>query len=72
MKTVVYTDVVQRVLHASVKTAYTVAIKTHYVIPVCTTVFQDQPSGSKHVEDIKKLKINVLIYKRCILLVFIV
>jgi len=29
------------------------------------------PSGSKYVEDIKKLKIKILIYKSCILLVYI-
>ena len=29
---------------------------------------EDEPLGSKHVEDIKKLKIKMLIWKRCILL----
>jgi hypothetical protein len=33
---------------------------------------EDEPSGSKHVEEIKKLKIEILIYKRCILFVYIV
>ena len=28
---------------------------------------EDEPSGSKHVEDIKKLKIKILISKMCIL-----
>ena len=31
---------------------------------------EDEPSGSTHVEDIKKIKI--LIYKMCILLVYVV
>jgi hypothetical protein len=36
------------------KTAYTDARKTYYTIPVRTTVFlKFEPSGSKHVEDIK-------------------
>ena len=31
----------------------------------------DEPSGSKHVEDIKKLEVKILIWKMCILLVCI-
>jgi hypothetical protein len=42
----------------------------------CTCIYnhltEDEPSVSKHVEDIKKLKIKILIYKRCILLVYTV
>jgi len=30
---------------------------------------EDEPSGSKHVEDIKKLKIEILIYKMYISLI---
>jgi len=33
---------------------------------------EDLPSGSKHVEGIRKLKSKILINKRCLLLVFIV
>ena len=33
---------------------------------------EDEPSGSKHVEDIKKLKIETVIQKICILSVDIV
>jgi len=44
------------------KTAYTDACKTHYTIAVYTTVFLTMnPSSSKHAEDIKKLKIEILI-----------
>ena len=31
---------------------------------------EDEPSGSKHVED--NIKIKIFVYKRCILLVYIV
>ena len=44
------------------KTAYTDACKTHYTITVHTTAFLNyESSGSKYVEDIKKLKIKTLI-----------
>jgi hypothetical protein len=33
---------------------------------------EDEPSGSKHVEDIKKLDIKISIYEMCISLVYIV
>ena len=39
MKSVVHTDMVHFVLHASVKTTYTDASKTHYALPVYTNVF---------------------------------
>jgi len=32
---------------------------------------EDEPLGSKHVEDIRKLKIKILIKEMCILLVYI-
>ena len=49
------------------KTAYNDSCKTHYSLPYhnCTymynSVSEDEPSGLKHVEDIKKLKIQILI-----------
>ena len=33
---------------------------------------EDEPSGSKHVEDTTKIEIKILIYEMCILLVYIV
>jgi len=33
---------------------------------------EDEPSASKHAEDIKKLRIKILIYEMCISLVYIV
>ena len=45
-------------------------------VKFCTSIYnslpEDEPSGSKHVEDIKKLKIKILISKMCILSVCIV
>jgi len=35
------------------QTAYTEACKTHYSIPVYTTLPEDELAGSNHVEDIK-------------------
>jgi hypothetical protein len=39
---------------------------------VCNRIPEDEPSGSKHVEDSKTLKIKILIWKRYILLVCII
>jgi BRCT domain type II-containing protein len=33
---------------------------------------EGEPSGSKHLEDIKKLKIKILVQEMCISLVYIV
>jgi len=33
---------------------------------------EDEPPGSKHVEDNKRLKIKILIWKRCIFSVYII
>jgi hypothetical protein len=44
------------------QTAYTDARTTHYTVPVRSTVFpEDEPSGSKYMEDIKRLKLIILI-----------
>jgi len=52
-----------RTHYSTYKTAYTNACKTHYTTPVYNRLPEDEPSGSKHVED-KKIKIKILIYKR--------
>jgi len=61
-KTVVCTGTFDRTHYSNCKTAYTDACKTHYTITVHTTAFLNyESSGSKYVEDIKKLKIKTLI-----------
>jgi len=53
------------------KTTDTDACKSCCTVPVHATIFlKMNPQGSKHVEDIIKFKI--LVYKKCILLVYIV
>jgi hypothetical protein len=45
---------IDRSTHSSAyKTAYTDAYKTRHTIPVYTALSEDEPAGSKHVEDIK-------------------
>jgi len=61
-KTVVYRGTFDRTHSSTYQTVYTVACKTHNAITLYTTVFLNyEPSGTKHVEDIKKLKIKMLI-----------
>ena len=51
----------RRTHSSTYKTTYTVACKTYYTIPTCTynRLTEDEPSGSKHIEDVIKIKILV-------------
>ena len=42
-------------------TGFTDACKTHYTIPVYASLPEHEPQGSTHEEDIKKLKVKILI-----------
>jgi hypothetical protein len=43
-----------------------------YYNSIYNRLSEDEPAASKRVEDIKKLKIKILIYKMCITLVYVV
>ena len=76
-----YTDMVQYVLHALVqavlqadecfsayKTAFTNACKAYYNTCIHNCLPEDEPLGSKRVEDFKKLK---YCFRKCAFLWFI-
>ena len=45
-----------RIHSSTYKTVYTDACETYCTIPVYKDIPEDEPSGSKHVDGIKKLK----------------
>ena len=47
-----------RAYSSTYKSAYTDAYKTHYTVTVYTRLPEDEPSISKHVEDIKIKKVK--------------
>ena len=53
-------------------TAYTDACKTHYTISVYTTVFLKMNPRLRNMQKTPKLKIEILIQKMCIQLVYVV